>query len=228
MSKIDSAKKVRSIIDSLDRDGDAKVFPDNPNVPLFRPTSIPSAEGESLSKWVAHEKAAHTIEIGLAFGFSALHIGEGLLLGNAANPRNTVIDAYQAQQDKYANFGLDILAKAGLGRIIEFYGEKSEIALPRLLNENRKFDFAFVDGCHLFDCVLLDLFYLGKLVKKGGIIFLDDYDKPAISKAAAFFIKNLDWKTEEIGKDKNSNREWLVMRTLEKEDPRQWNSFVDF
>jgi predicted O-methyltransferase YrrM len=223
-----SVKKVHSVIDGLDRDGNKQVFPDNPNIPPFRPTSIPKEEGEALSKWVKIEKAERTIEIGLAYGFSALHIGEGLLLGNATNPKHTVIDAYQAQEDKYAKVGLNILTEAGLGEIIEFYGEKSEIVLPRLLSENRNFDFAFVDGCHLFDCVFLDLFYLGRIVKKGGIIFLDDYDKPAIRKSATFFIKNLEWKIEEIEKDTKSNREWAVMRTSENEDTRQWNSFIDF
>jgi predicted O-methyltransferase YrrM len=220
------AKKVRSIIESLERDGDKKVFPDNPTVPAFRTASIPTAEGECLRKWVTREKAVTAIEIGCAFGFSALHIGEGLFLNNATNPKHTIIDAWQTQENKYANLGLNILAKAGLDKIIEFYGEKSEIALPRLLSENREFDFAFVDGCHLFDCVFIDLFYLGNLVKKGGIIFIDDYDKPGIRKAATFFIKNLGWKIEESGS--GNNREWLVMRTPEKEDTRHWNSFIDF
>jgi hypothetical protein len=49
---------------------------------------------------------------------------------------------------------------------------------------------------------------------------------------AEFFIKNLDWKIEEIGTNKksdlNKNREWLVARTAKNEDARQWNDFVDF
>jgi predicted O-methyltransferase YrrM len=227
-----AAEKVRAVIDGLDRNGDKKVFPDNPNVPAFRTASIPTAEGECLKKWVTKERAVNAIEIGCAFGFSALHIGEGLRLNNVANPKHTIIDAWQTQENKYANLGLDILAKAGLDNIIEFYGEKSEIALPRLLGENRKFDFAFVDGCHLFDCVFVDLFYLGNLVKNGGIIFLDDYDKPGIRKAITFFIKNLGWKIEESGlnekSDLNKKREWLVVRISEKGDTRQWNDFIDF
>ena len=47
MSNNDSIKKVRFIIEGLDRDGDKKVFPDNPNAPPFRTSSIPTAEGES-------------------------------------------------------------------------------------------------------------------------------------------------------------------------------------
>lgn len=226
MSNNDSAEKVHAVINGLDRDGNKKVFPDNLNVPTFRTASIPTAEGECLRKWVAKENAVSTIEIGLAFGFSALYMCEGLLLNKNANPKHTVIDAFQAQEDKYASLGLNILEKAGLGKIIEFFGEKSQIVLPRLLDENRKFDLAFVDGNHLFDYVFLDLFYLGQLVKNGGIIFIDDYDKPGIKKAATFFIRNLGWKIEEKGSEKN--REWLVMRTSEKGDTRHWQDFIDF
>jgi hypothetical protein len=43
-----SIKRVRSVIEELDRDGDKEVFPDDPNVSQFRRVSIPSAEGASL------------------------------------------------------------------------------------------------------------------------------------------------------------------------------------
>jgi hypothetical protein len=135
MPNSDSIKKVRSVIEGLDRDGDKKVFPDNPNVPLFRTASIPTAEGESLREWVIEEKVVDSIEIGLAFGFSALHICEGLLQNNEENVKHTIIDAFQTQKDKYDNIGLNILTKAGLDRIIEFHGEKSQLVLPRLLRE---------------------------------------------------------------------------------------------
>lgn len=219
-------KQIQSVIKSLDRDGETQVFPNNPNIPLFRTASILTAEGESLSKWVVKEKAVNTIEVGLAYGLSALYICEGLFLNKKRNPKHIVIDAWQTQKDKYASVGLDILAKAGLNKIIEFHGEKSQIVLPRFLIEKRQFDFAFVDGCHLSDYVFVDLFYLGQLVKGGSVIFIDDYDLPGIRKAATFFIKNLGWEIEEKGLDEDY--EWLIMRTSEKEDTRNYRYFVDF
>lgn len=217
--------KVRSVIASLDRAGDKKVFPDNPNIPPFRTASIRTAEGESLKQWVVKEKAVNSIEIGLAYGFSTLYICEGLL-HNKQNPKHTIIDAWQTQPDKYANIGLDLLAKAGVKDIIEFHGEKSQIVLPRFLGDNRKFDFAFVDGNHRFDYVFLDLFYLGQLVRSGGVIFMDDYNAPGIKKATAFFVKNLGWRIEDDDADKE--REWVILRTSEKEDTRKYDYFIDF
>lgn len=226
MPNDESIKQVRRVIKSLDRDGETQVFPKNANIPPFHTASIPTTEGESLSKWVTKEKAVKTIEVGLAYGFSALYICEGLLLNKKKNSKHTIIDAWQTQKNKYANIGLHTLTRAGLKKTIEFYGERSQIVLPRLLNENKKFDFGFIDGCHLFDYVFLDLFYLGQIVKKGGVIFIDDYDTVAIKKAATFFINNLDWKIEERGSF--GHRKWLVMRTLKKEDKRHFRYFVDF
>ena len=226
MSSSDAVKKVRSVIEGLDRDGDSKVFPDIPNAPPFRTASIPAAEGEALRDWIIREKAITAIEIGLAYGFSALHIAEGLLQNNAAEARHTIIDAFQTQPDKYSKVGLNVLAKAGLDRIIEFHNEKSQVVLPRLLGEHKQFDFGFIDGCHLFDYVFLDLFYLGRLVKTGGLIILDDYNNAAIRKAASFFVKNLDWNIEETGSC--GEREWLVLRTSEQPDTRHFTYFIDF
>ena len=221
-----SIKRVRSVIEELDRDGDKEVFPDDPNVSQFRRVSIRSAEGASLREWVIKEKVVNSIEIGLAFGFSALHICEGLLQNNEENAKHTIIDAFQTQKDKYDNVGLNILARAGLDRIIEFHGEKSQLVLPHFLREGRKFDFGYIDGCHLFDYVFLDLFYLGQLIKMKGIIYIDDLQYPAFRKATSFFLKNLDWKIEEKGSDKE--REWLVMRTSQKQDKRHFKYFIDF
>ena len=54
--------------------------------------------------------------------------------------------------------------------MVEHHAEKSEIVLPRFVDEARSFDLAFVDGNHRFDGVFVDLFYLGRLVRKGGIV----------------------------------------------------------
>ena len=61
----------------------------------------------------------------------------------------------------------------------------SQLALPAFLREGRRFDLAFVDGNHRFDAVFLDLFYLGRLLPKGAIVLLDDYNLPGIRRAVS-------------------------------------------
>jgi predicted O-methyltransferase YrrM len=218
-------RQVRTVIESLDRDGKTPIVSRNPNAD-FRAVSITPEEAESIREWVIAENASQTIEIGLAFGYSALYICEGLLTNGDPNAKHVAIDPGQLPEKAYASCGLEILNKAGLSPIIEFYGDESQIILPQLLKQGREFDLAFIDGNHRFDYVFLDLYYLGRLIRKGGIIILDDYNLPGIERAASFFIKNLKWKIEEIQTD--NRHHWVVLRTSEKSDGRDYMYFVDF
>jgi predicted O-methyltransferase YrrM len=120
-----------------------------------------------------------------------------------------------------------VLEEAGVRSLVEFHAEMSQIALPRFLKENRRFDFAFVDGNHRFDSVFLDLFYLGRLMRKGSIIFLDDYQLPGIQRAVSFYVKNLQWRVEQQSTS-DENHHWIVVRTAEADDTRDYRYFVDF
>jgi len=161
----------------------------------------------------------------LAYGFSALHICEGLLLNGDSNARHVAMDPFQERS--YANRGLQILEKAGVDPLIEFHPERSQLVLPEFLQSDRQFDLGFVDGNHRFDSVFVDLYYLGHLVRKGGVIILDDYALPGIERAASFFMRNLGWNLEETATPEDGHH-WAVLRTANEEDSRDFRYFVDF
>jgi hypothetical protein len=96
------AQQVRTVIDTLDRTG-STTFPAGAAKPDFRTVTITISEGDALRRWVLHENASQTIEIGLAFGFSALHICEALLLNGNPDPRHVTLDPWQTSA--YANRG---------------------------------------------------------------------------------------------------------------------------
>ncbi len=210
---------MRSVIDRLVRDGKVVTDSDGTTHPIF-PVAVSPEEGNVLRKWVTHEDATQTIEIGLGYGISALYICEGLVANGRADVRHVVIDPFQTS--RFADCGLQALEEAGLTRLVEHHVEKSHIVLPRFLSEDRRFDLGFVDGNHRFDGVFLDLYYLGLLVQRGGIIILDDYDLPGIKRAVAFFVTNLNWTIEE------ASQEWVVLRTAKDADNRDFTYFVDF
>ena len=110
---------------------------------------------------------------------------------------------------------------------MEFHAGDSQIVLPHLLDEGRSFDLAFVDGNHRFDGVFVDLVYLGKLLRPGGVVFIDDYHLPGIARAVSFFISNLDWSLEEVS-SKEPRHHWAVLRTSSFSDRRDFDYFVEF
>jgi predicted O-methyltransferase YrrM len=217
-------RQARQTIDRLVRDGTAVARSDGTIHSLF-PVAIGAAEGKALGEWVAREGATQTIEIGLGYGISSLFICEALLSGADPSSGHLALDPHQAT--RFADCGLQFLDDAGLAELVEFHAEESQVALPRFLREGRRFDLAFVDGNHRFDGVFLDLVYLGRLVRAGGIVFVDDYQLPAVARAASFCVTNLGWKSEEVSAA-DELHQWAVLRTSHVPDTRPYDYYVDF
>jgi predicted O-methyltransferase YrrM len=224
-SEVNPLRQLRLVTERLSRDGTVKERSNGAIHNVF-PISIDRAQGEALREWVVKEKAVHTIEVGLAWGISALHVCEGLLMNGDANAHHVAIDPFQSSRPMFADCGLQVLREAGLASTVEHVAEKSQIALPRFLSEGRRFDFAYVDGSHLFDAVFLDLVYLGQLVRTGGVIFGDDYQAPAVARAVSFCLTNLSWKLEDLGQ--SESHQWYVLRTALDPVPRSYPHFNDF
>jgi predicted O-methyltransferase YrrM len=212
------------VIERLIRDGTAVARSDGTRHRIF-PVAVYAVEGEALREWVLREGATRTIEIGLGYGISALYICEGLL-GNAdPAARHVALDPYQAT--RFANCGLQFLEEAGVAGMVEHHAEVSEIALPRFLGEDRSFHLAFVDGNHRFDGVFIDLVFLGRLLRSDGIVFVDDYQLPAVARAVSYCVTNLGWTLEEVSAADELHR-WAVLRTSTVPDTRPFDYYVDF
>ncbi|MEZ4729649.1 MAG: class I SAM-dependent methyltransferase [Caldilineaceae bacterium] len=212
-------QQVCAVIKRLVDEGTVVADADGSTHSIF-PVAASPTDGAALQRWVIQAGAAQTIEIGLGYGMSALNICAGLLTNGHADAHHVVIDPFQSR--RFANCGLQLLQEAGVPALVEHHTEKSHFVLPRLLSAERQFDFAYVDGNHRFDSVFVDLYYLGLLVRQGGIIMLDDYDLPGIERAVAFFVTNLNWTVEEAASD------WVVLRTAQTADDRHFTYFVEF
>lgn len=196
-----------------------------------RAVAIGPREGNALAGWVRRERALRTLETGLGYAVSTLFICEGLL-ANGTDGRHVAIDPYQLEslpghRTRYGGVGLSTLEEAGVRKLVEFHAEESQIVLPRLLAEGRSFDLAFLDGNHRFEGVFLDLFYSGRLLREGGIVFVDDHQLPAVRHSVRFCVANLGWAVEDEGEE--GEHEWVVLRTGRHDAfLRPFDSFVEF
>jgi predicted O-methyltransferase YrrM len=218
-------RRVRATIETLAETGTARSRSDGQIHSLF-PVATSPREGEALRNRVISEGAVHTVEIGLGYGISTLHICEGLLRGpDPDSARHLAIDPHQAT--RFGNCGLQFLSDAGIDAMVEHADEPSRIALARMLAEGRTFDLAYVDGNHKFDGVFVDLAYLGQVVAPGHVIFLDDYQLRGVAKAVSFFVTNLGWSLVEVS-PADDEHQWAVLRTATEPDTRRFDYFVDF
>ena len=188
------------------------------------PVAIGPEEGAALRDCVRRKGARRTLETGLGFAVSTLFICEGLL-ANGPEARHVAIDP--RLPNSHVDAGLRTLEEAGVRDVVEFHAERSELVLPRLLAEGRRFDLAFIDGNHRFEGVFLDLVYSGRLLRPGAVVFADDMQLPAVRRATAFCIANLGWTAEDSGRE--GEHEWAVLRSGPPEAyDRPFDSFAGF
>jgi predicted O-methyltransferase YrrM len=146
--------------------------------------SVDAAEGEFLVQLIQSDPTIlKTLEIGCAYGMSALYICEGL--SGRAGAYHTIVDPNQTT--RWRSVGIHNLQRAGFD-FFELIEKPSEFALADLAQQAaHTFDLIFIDGWHTFDHTLLDLFYANRLLKVGGYIVVDDCHLPAIAKAISYF-----------------------------------------
>jgi len=162
----------------------------------FERVALPAADCDILRDTLVAESARVVIEVGLAYGSSALAIGEALCATGIADVSHIVIDPFQ--ETAYDNVGWDALKAAGLAEHTRFVGEASSVVLARLTANGLVADAAFVDGSHRFHEVFVDLYFLRKLVRPGGLVILDDASWPSVATAVRYFELNLGWRPVEI------------------------------
>jgi predicted O-methyltransferase YrrM len=184
----------------------------------FERVSVPAADGDVLRDLLLAEGPGTVIEIGLAYGSSALAIAEALAVAGPDDAVHLIIDAYQ---DQFHNAGWAAITGAGLGGLCSLLAERSQIALPRLLEDGFVADAAFVDGSHIFHNVFADLFYLRELVRPGGLVILDDCNFPSVATAVSYFEVNTGWAQEPIAAPTR-------LRAFRLPDPRTEPGFESF
>jgi predicted O-methyltransferase YrrM len=180
--------RIREVRRQLAREGPPRSRPRERD---FERVTLPERDCDLVRDLLITERAETVVEVGLAYGSSALAIGEALVATGRPAPRHVIIDPFQ--ESAYAGVGWELLRSAGLEMIAELRTEWSSAVLPQLLAEGFVADAAFVDGSHRFHEVFVDLYFLRKLVRPGGLILLDDTDTPSVGTAVRYFERNLGW-----------------------------------
>ena len=73
---------------------------------------------------------------------------------------------------QWASIGVRNVERAGFTERHTLVESFDYIALPKLLQEGARFDFAFIDGMHLFDYTLLDFFFVDVMLDVGGWVIV--------------------------------------------------------
>ena len=98
----------------------------------FERVALSARDADVLRDLLVGERARVVVEVGLAYGSSALAIGEALLTVGLPQANHVIIDAYQ---DRFLNVGWEVVESAGLAGLATLVRERSQLALPRLVEQ---------------------------------------------------------------------------------------------
>jgi predicted O-methyltransferase YrrM len=146
--------------------------------------------GSVLYHVIKDYKPKRTLEVGMAYGLSTLHICQAL--AENGEGLHTAIDPYQ--EIDYKSIGLLNVKRAELDQLLTFHQRPSHHALAEFDAKNQNFDFAFIDGSHLFDYVLTDFLIADRILDVSGILVFDDLWMPSVRKAISFVLRNRNYR----------------------------------
>jgi predicted O-methyltransferase YrrM len=170
---------LRSILSSDSVTDGERTFPlRHPDFPAL-PAHMDEGEGALLREIVRRVKPRVSLEIGFAYGVSTLYICDELAEVNPS-ARHIVMDPFQSTQ--WRGIGLRNVRQAGFGSMVDFREDHSEIVLPELVRSGLVADFALIDGWHTFDQVMVEFYYLNRLLRAGGVMAFDDADRRSVNR----------------------------------------------
>lgn len=217
----DRLDRVRAVRRKLAEHGPASPRADGD----FERIALSARDGDLLRDLLLADTAGTVVEIGLAYGSSALAIGEALTHRRGTSPpRHVALDPWQTSE--FRDAGWHAIRAAGLDDICTLIRQRSQLALPRLLEEGLTVDAAFVDGSHHFHHVFVDLYFLGQIVRPGGLAALDDCHWPSVATAVRYFERNLAWHPRTIP-DSDAGRAGRL-HAYRRPDSTPQPSFEDF
>lgn len=222
----------------------------------IRDFAISAEAGEVLERAVHALAPAASIEVGCASALSSLYICRGRMRAGSLR-ENSVHVMDPKQTSHWKNIGRRSLMRAGLlDTAVSLYEEPAHAVLPRLLAEGKRVQFAFIDGWHMLDYVMVEAFYCDLMMDVGGIIALHDLWMPGLQAFAAFWSTNrryvpVRWHDGELTSDAPAPvkplrpdlvspfppfnesaapfvEQGILLLRKTAEDDRKWDAFRDF
>jgi predicted O-methyltransferase YrrM len=169
--------------------------------PLHSNTS--EKQCEFLQELIREVKPSASLEIGLAYGISAVAILDELK--KLKQPfHHTIMDPYQ---ESWNDIGLLNIEKAGFADHITFHRKFSDQVLPSLYNDNYRIQFAYIDSTKVFDVLMTDVYFINKILNVNGILVLDDCGFPGIRLLVRFLSQLPGYTIHKVfAKDTYSNK----------------------
>ncbi|WP_237741414.1 O-methyltransferase [Bacillus bingmayongensis] len=126
--------------------------------------SVSPSSGKLLTMLISISGAKNVLEIGALGGYSGICLARGF--GEEGNLTSLELE------EKYAKLAYSNLSKAGFGNQVSYITGEALLSLEKLVNDNQRFDFFFIDADKENYENYLE--YCIRLAKPGAVIVTDN------------------------------------------------------
>ena len=161
---------------------------------------IPLEYAVGLYRAVLTKRPKTVMEIGMAEGAASLAILSAL---SQLGGERLLISIDPNQSEQWHNVGVNNVKANGFASLHRLIEEPDYLALPDLLRQQVALDAAYIDGWHTFDYVLLDFFYIDRMLRVGGVVGFNDCGWPAIRRALRFVVTHRKYTEIDVGLQPN-------------------------
>lgn len=155
--------------------------------------SIHREAGRWLYDLIVQRKPERILEVGLAWGGSAIHLSAG----QRDNGRGLHIAADPLQNIVWSGIGVSEIRRLGLDQRADGHGgfklveRRSDELMAELVARGDRFQFILIDGDHSFHAVFVDLHFAERLLDVGGLLIFDDARDPPTSRVLSYIAANM-------------------------------------
>lgn len=167
---------------------------------------------KALFNMIRQHRPQIVLEIGMGFGISTLTILNAI----RANGNNAMLWTIEPDQGAMRDTALEAIEDQELSAFHQLINEPDYVALPKLLQDDAKIEFAYIDGCHIFDYVMIDMFYVDKLLQVGGIIGFNDCGWRGVDKTIRFMNKFRKYEMIESGLTKDFTSQNILYNVIKR------------
>jgi len=151
------------------------------------------------------DPGAHTLETGA---------GSSTIVLAAAGASHTAVSPHRAEHLAIQQYCAE--REIDTSRV-RFIAEGSERALPRLVEEEPRFDLIFIDGRHSFPSPVIDYGYSQWLLARGGLLVMDDIQVRSVRIVADYCDQTPMWRRVSTA-DAGRCGAWLKVAEPDPED----------
>lgn len=176
---------IDAVLDALDRTGVA-TGEQGETVEISK-FAVSTHAGLLLERAAAAVGAKTIAEVGCASARSTLHLARGC-------PSATLECMDPRQTSHWKGIGRQSIKAAGIESRVTLHEACAHDILPQMLARHTRLDFAFIDGWHMLDYVMVEAHYIDLMLNTGGIIAIHDLWMPALQHFSAFWVTNRNYE----------------------------------